>query len=52
VHLRPGGWLTVEHGDTQGAAVRALFTAAGFGEVHTFRDLSGHERCTEGRLRG
>jgi release factor glutamine methyltransferase len=51
-HLRPGGWLTVEHGDTQGAAVRALFTAAGFGEVHTVRDLSGHERCTEGRLRG
>jgi release factor glutamine methyltransferase len=52
VHLRTGGWLVVEHGDTQGAAVRALFTAAGFEEVHTFRDLSGLERCTEGRLRG
>jgi release factor glutamine methyltransferase len=51
LHLRPGGWLVVEHGDTQGAAVRALCTAAGFEEVHTFRDLSGHERCTEGRLR-
>ena len=44
--------LVVEHGDTQGAAVRALFTAAGFEDVHTLRDLSGHERCTEGRLRG
>jgi release factor glutamine methyltransferase len=49
-HLRPGGWLVVEHGDTQGAAVRALCTAAGFEDVRTFRDLSGHERCTEGRL--
>ncbi len=51
LHLRPGGWLVVEHGDTQGAAVRALFTAAGFDDVRTFRDLSGLERCTEGRLR-
>jgi len=51
LHLRPGGWLVVEHGDTQGAAVRALFTATGFEDVRTFRDLSGLERCTEGRLR-
>jgi release factor glutamine methyltransferase len=50
-HLRPGGWLVVEHGDTQGAAVRALFAAAEFEDVRTFRDLSGLERCTEGRLR-
>jgi release factor glutamine methyltransferase len=51
-HLRPGGWLVVEHGDTQGEAVRALFKAAGFQDVQTFRDLGGRERCTEGRLRG
>jgi len=51
LHLRPGGWLVVEHGDTQGDAVRALFTAAAFEDVRTFRDLSGLERCTEGRLR-
>ena len=51
-HLRPDGWLVVEHGDTQGAAVRALFIAAGFEDVRTFPDLSGLERCTEGRLRG
>jgi release factor glutamine methyltransferase len=51
-HLRPAGWLVVEHGDTQGADVRVLFGNAGFEDVHTFRDLSGHERCTEGRLRG
>ena len=51
-HLRPGGWLVLEHGDTQGAAVRALFTEAGFEDVRTLRDLSGRERCTEGRLLG
>ena len=51
-HLRPGGWLLVEHGDTQGEAVRALFETAGFQDVQTFRDLGGRERCTEGRLRG
>lgn len=50
-HLRPYGWLVVEHGDTQGAAVRALFTAAGFEDVRTLRDLSSLDRCTEGQLR-
>jgi len=51
-HIRPGGWLVVEHGDTQGEAVRGLFETAGFQDVQTFRDLGGRERCTEGRLRG
>lgn len=48
-HLHPGGWLLVEHGWRQGAAVRALFTAAGFIEVDTGRDLEGRERVTLGR---
>lgn len=48
-HLEAGGWLVVEHGDTQGAAVRDLFAAAGFERVATHRDLAGRERCTEGR---
>jgi release factor glutamine methyltransferase len=51
-HLQPFGWLVVEHGDTQGTAVRALFIEAGLEDVRTLRDLSGRERCTEGRLRG
>jgi release factor glutamine methyltransferase len=46
-HLLPAGRLVVEHGSTQGEAVRALFDAAGFREVATFRDLAGHERCSE-----
>jgi release factor glutamine methyltransferase len=49
-HLAAGGWLAVEHGDTQGAAVRAVFEAAGFAAVRTHRDLAGRDRCTEGRM--
>jgi release factor glutamine methyltransferase len=48
-HLNHGGWLSVEHGDDQGAAVRELFVAAGLRDVRTHRDLAGRERCTEGR---
>jgi len=47
-HLRAGGWLLVEHGAEQGAAVRELFAAAGFGAIETRRDLAGHERATGG----
>jgi release factor glutamine methyltransferase len=50
LHLRPCGWLLLEHGDAQGAAVRDLLVRAGFDSVRTYRDLAGHERCTEGRL--
>ena len=48
-HLRPGGWLLVEHGATQGAAVRERFARAGFAQVETRRDLAGLERATGGR---
>jgi release factor glutamine methyltransferase len=48
-HLVAGGWLAVEHGDTQGESVRTLFEAAGFREVRTDRDLAGRDRCTQGR---
>lgn len=51
-HLAPGGWLIVEHGFDQGAAVRGLFTAAGLAEVGTHRDLAGLERATAGRAAG
>lgn len=48
-HLLPGGWLLVEHGWTQGEAVRALFTQAGYGAVETCRDYGGNERLTLGQ---
>jgi len=50
-HLKPGGWLVLEHGDTQGKPVRDLLRHAGFDGVHTHRDLAGRERCTEGVLK-
>lgn len=48
--LRPGGWLLVEHGHAQGAAVRALFEAAGFRDIATLRDLEQRERVGLGRM--
>lgn len=49
-HLRGGGWLVLEHGLDQGAAVRALLDAAGFVDVATHPDLAGHDRCAVGRF--
>ena len=48
-YLRPGGYLLVEHGFDQGAAMMELFTRAGFDAVTTTCDLSGQPRVTEGR---
>ncbi len=48
-HLAPGGWLLLEHGWDQAAAVRALLTAAGFAPVQSRRDLAGTERCSGGQ---
>jgi len=47
--LVPGGWLLLEHGHDQAAAVRQLLADAGFGDVETRRDLAGQERATGGR---
>jgi release factor glutamine methyltransferase len=47
--LVAGGWLLLEHGFAQGAAVRDLLAGAGFTGVETRRDLAGHERATGGR---
>ncbi|RIA18839.1 [protein release factor]-glutamine N5-methyltransferase [Ectopseudomonas oleovorans] len=49
-HLLPGGWLLLEHGFDQAEAVRALLVAGGFAEVHSRRDLGGHERISLGRF--
>jgi release factor glutamine methyltransferase len=49
VHLAPGGWLLLEHGSDQGAAVRAILAGAGLDAVHTVRDLAGLERVSGGR---
>ena len=51
-HLAPGGWLLLEHGWDQAAAVRALLAAAGLADVQSQRDLAGIERCSGGRWPG
>jgi release factor glutamine methyltransferase len=48
-HLEAGGWLLLEHGWDQAAAVRALLAAAGFTAVASRQDLAGMERCSGGR---
>lgn len=48
-HLRPGGWLLLEHGWEQGTAVRALLSNTGFEAVSTERDIESRDRVTLGR---
>lgn len=44
--LRPGGTLVLEHGELQGAAIRALLTADGWRAAATHRDLTTRDRAT------
>ena len=48
-HLVGGGWLLLEHGWRQGAAVRKLLIGLGYAAVETWLDLAGHDRVTGGR---
>lgn len=52
IYLRRGGWLVLEHGWKQAAAVRELLVRAGFTHVRSHADLGGHERVTEGSYAG
>lgn len=49
-HLSADGWLLMEHGYDQAAAVRALLSAQGFSEVRSWRDLAGIERVSGGEV--
>jgi release factor glutamine methyltransferase len=51
-HLAPGGWLLLEHGHDQAAAVRSLLTAAGLEAAQSRHDLAGIERCSGARRAG
>jgi len=51
-HLLPGGWLLLEHGATQGKAVRDRLRDAGFVAVATHVDLAGLPRVSLGRCPG
>ena len=44
--LRPNGWLLLEHGYNQAAAVSQLFEDFGFAEIQTVKDLAKNDRIT------
>jgi release factor glutamine methyltransferase len=48
-HLLPGGYLVMEHGSSQGEAVRELCRRQGFESIRTGRDLADNERYVEAR---
>ena len=48
-HLRPGGWLVCEIGETQGAAVRSMAADAGLVDVDVLADLTGRDRVLVAR---
>jgi release factor glutamine methyltransferase len=50
--LSVGGWLMVEIGPRQGAAVADLFTAGGFSNVTCIPDLDGRDRVIKGQYLG
>ena len=50
--LHAGGGLAVEHGELQGAEVRALLDPERWAEARTHPDLTGRDRVTTARLRG
>jgi release factor glutamine methyltransferase len=48
--LKPGGYLGIEHADSQGTAVpRVVRQAGGWTEVEDHRDLAGRDRFTTAR---
>jgi release factor glutamine methyltransferase len=48
-YLTADGWLLLEHGYDQGAAVRELLCAGDFTQVETRRDFGGNERVSLGQ---
>ncbi|SEH70443.1 peptide chain release factor N(5)-glutamine methyltransferase [Paracoccus alkenifer] len=49
-HLLPKGWLAVEIGPTQGAAVTGLMAASGFRRIALRSDLDGRDRVVMGQF--
>ena len=49
-HVRSGGWLVLEIGADQGAAVEALLRRAGYTDVEIKPDLAGRDRVAVGRV--
>lgn len=50
-YLQTDGWLLLEHGYDQGAAVRDILAQAGYTAVETFQDYGANDRVTVGQWR-
>lgn len=48
-HLKPGGWLIIEHGYDQGVEARAILESLSYHHVSTGRDLQGQDRLVLGQ---
>jgi release factor glutamine methyltransferase len=48
-HLKPNGWLLLEHGYDQAHAVQTLLSNQGFVHVQSRPDLAGILRCSGGQ---
>jgi methylase of polypeptide subunit release factors len=46
--LKSGGWLLLEHGESQSGAVQKILRERGFSTLSTLNDLAGRPRVTEG----
>ena len=51
-HLRTGGILLLEHGNTQASALRTILDECGYARMTIIRDLAGHERATRAHKPG
>jgi release factor glutamine methyltransferase len=51
-HLRTGGILLLEHGNTQASALRTILDECGYARTTIIRDLAGHERATRAHKPG
>lgn len=49
IHLKPQGWLMLEHGYNQAKAVRDLMANTGLVDIETLKDFGGNDRVTIGR---
>lgn len=48
-HLRRGGWLLLEHGASQAAAVTGCLAGLGYENIQVLPDLGGRDRVTRAR---
>ena len=51
-YIKNQGWLLLEHGWTQGPAVRGLFKEHGYTKIETCLDYGGRERISLGQWNG